>query len=101
MAQVLEDVIHEVGAESVAQVIVYFIVFLYTRFKCRLMSSIQICTDNASNYALAGKLLEDKFKHLFWIPCVAHAMDLILEDIEKLPKFKNVICIAEDHHIHL
>lgn len=42
---------------------------------------IQVCTDNASNYVLAGSILMDKYPHLFWTPCAAHVLDLALEDI--------------------
>ncbi|XP_042374681.1 uncharacterized protein LOC121968315 [Zingiber officinale] len=49
---------------------------------------VQVVTDSASNNVLAGKLLEAKRPHLYWTPCAAHCVDLILEDIEKLPDFK-------------
>lgn len=52
---------------------------------------VQICTDNAANYVRAGKILMDKYPHLYWTPCVAHCIDLILEDIGKIPTFKKVI----------
>ncbi|XP_048624037.1 uncharacterized protein LOC106405160 [Brassica napus] len=45
---------------------------------------IQVVTDNASNYVKAGKLLEAKCPHLFWTPCAAHCIDLMLEDIGKI-----------------
>lgn len=44
---------------------------------------VQLVTDNASNYKLAGEMLMDKRKTLFWTPCAAHCLDLILEDFEK------------------
>ncbi|XP_020090213.1 uncharacterized protein LOC109711517 isoform X2 [Ananas comosus] len=47
---------------------------------------IQIVTDSASNNVLAGKLLEAKRPHLYWSPCAAHCIDLILEDIGKMPE---------------
>ena len=28
---------------------------------------------------------------IFWTPCAAHCLDLMLEDIEKIPKVKRVI----------
>nr|DAD29242.1 TPA_asm: hypothetical protein HUJ06_030710 [Nelumbo nucifera] len=55
---------------------------------------IQVITDNASNYVLAGKYLMAKYPHLTWTLCVAHCMDLILEDIGKLPIVKRTIEIA-------
>ena len=44
---------------------------------------VQVATDNAANYKVAGQLLMEKRKSLFWTPCVAHCIDLILEDFEK------------------
>ncbi|GKE17047.1 SCAN domain-containing protein [Tanacetum coccineum] len=44
---------------------------------------VQVVTDNAANYKAAGEMLMDKRKKLFWTPCVAHCIDLMLEDFEK------------------
>ena len=44
---------------------------------------VQVVTDNTANYKAAGQLLMGKRKRLFWTPCVAHCIDLILEDFEK------------------
>ncbi|XP_027941001.1 uncharacterized protein LOC114194784 [Vigna unguiculata] len=44
---------------------------------------IQVVTDNAANYKAAGHLLMTKRKRLFWTPCAAHCVDLMLEDYEK------------------
>ncbi|CAN0918385.1 hypothetical protein LINGRAHAP2_LOCUS30839 [Linum grandiflorum] len=44
---------------------------------------IQIVTDNASAYKAAGKRLMEKRKHLYWTPCAAHCLDLMLEDFDK------------------
>ncbi|XP_071933614.1 uncharacterized protein [Coffea arabica] len=41
---------------------------------------VQVITDNASNYKAAGKILMEKRKRLFWTPCAAHCIDLMLED---------------------
>ncbi|XP_042402842.1 uncharacterized protein LOC121992487 [Zingiber officinale] len=49
---------------------------------------VQVVTDSASNNVLVEKLLEAKRPHLYWTPCAAHCVDLILEDIGKLPDFK-------------
>lgn len=43
---------------------------------------IQVVTDNASNYKAAGDLLMEKRKKLYWTPCGAHCIDLMLEDFE-------------------
>ncbi|CAN1127454.1 hypothetical protein LINPERHAP2_LOCUS4046 [Linum perenne] len=53
---------------------------------------LQIITDNASAYKAAGAKLMEKRKHLFWTPCAAHCLDLMLEDLEKkLPIHKTTI----------
>ncbi|KAH1126983.1 hypothetical protein GYH30_015813 [Glycine max] len=67
--ELLDAIVEEVGEENVVQVV----------------------TDNGSNYVLAGKLLEEKRKHTYWTHCVAHCIDLMLEDIEKLPLIRKTI----------
>nr|KYP37281.1 hypothetical protein KK1_041536 [Cajanus cajan] len=44
---------------------------------------VQVVTDNAANYKAAGQMLMEKRKRLFWTPCAAHCVDLMLEDYEK------------------
>ncbi|XP_039006462.1 uncharacterized protein LOC120134051 [Hibiscus syriacus] len=67
---VLDKMVEEVGEENVVRVV----------------------TDNASSYVKAGKLLEAKRPHLYWTPCVAHCLDLMLEDISKhIPRVKNAL----------
>ncbi|XP_042410295.1 uncharacterized protein LOC121999718 [Zingiber officinale] len=44
---------------------------------------VQIISDNAANYKAVGKLLMEKRKNLFWTPCAAHCLDLMLEDFNK------------------
>eukprot|EP00253_Pinus_taeda_P014300 PITA_14300 len=67
--QLLDKVVEEMGVANVVQVI----------------------TNNASNYVLASKLLEEKHKTIFWTPCDAHCIDLMLEDIGKLEWVKNIV----------
>ncbi|XP_028230525.1 uncharacterized protein LOC114410798 [Glycine soja] len=67
--ELLDAIVEEVGEENVVQVV----------------------TDNGSNYVLAGKLLEEKRKHIYWILCAAHCIDLMLEDIGKLPLIRKTI----------
>ncbi|XP_043710157.1 uncharacterized protein LOC122659067 [Telopea speciosissima] len=52
---------------------------------------IQVVTDNVANYKLAGKMLMEKRRKLYWTSCTAHCLDLMLEDIGGLKDFKNVI----------
>ncbi|CAN1215101.1 hypothetical protein LINPERPRIM_LOCUS59, partial [Linum perenne] len=59
--EMLDNVVEKVGEENV----------------------IQIVTDNAAAYKAAGTKLMEKRKHLFWTPCAAHCLDLMLEDFDK------------------
>ncbi|RVW40354.1 hypothetical protein CK203_092457 [Vitis vinifera] len=52
---------------------------------------IQVITDNHSSYVMTGRLLELNCPHLYWTPCVAHCLDLMLEDIGKLPNIKRTL----------
>ncbi|XP_020963400.1 uncharacterized protein LOC107645034 [Arachis ipaensis] len=67
--ELLDGIVEEIGEQSVVQVV----------------------TDNGSNYVLAGKLLMEKRPNLFWTPCAAHCLDLMLEDIGKLPLIQKTI----------
>lgn len=51
---------------------------------------IQVVTDNASNCKAAGRLVEERFPHITWSPCVAHVCDLMLEDIMRIHFFADV-----------
>ncbi|XP_028089531.1 uncharacterized protein LOC114289897 [Camellia sinensis] len=62
MFNYLDSVVDEIGEDNVVQVI----------------------TDNASNYVNARSRLMEKRKKLYWTPCAAHCIDLMLEDIGKL-----------------
>eukprot|EP00253_Pinus_taeda_P001667 PITA_01667 len=48
-------------------------------------------TDNAANYVAAGRILMDRHPTLFWTPCAAHCIDLMLEDIAKIPFVKDIV----------
>ncbi|CAN7093292.1 unnamed protein product [Brassica rapa subsp. narinosa] len=63
---------------------------------------VQMITDNASNYVKAGKLLEAKRPNLYWTPCAAHCLDLMLENIGKLEPVKNALqkCIFMSGYIY-
>ncbi|XP_026440234.1 uncharacterized protein LOC113339047 isoform X2 [Papaver somniferum] len=52
---------------------------------------VQMVTYNASNYALAGRLLEEEFPNTYWTPCAAHSVNLILKDFGELGDIKNVV----------
>jgi hypothetical protein len=36
-----------------------------------------------------------KYDRIFWTPCAAHCIDLMLEDIGKLPRFQKVITMGK------
>ncbi|CAD6264128.1 unnamed protein product [Miscanthus lutarioriparius] len=52
---------------------------------------VQIVTDNGSNYKAAGRILMERIPTLFWTPCAAHCLDLMMEDIGKIPEFSYCI----------
>ncbi|XP_051118113.1 uncharacterized protein LOC127242576 [Andrographis paniculata] len=74
LADLLEKKVEEIGKEYV----------------------VQIVTDNGANYKAAGRLLEQRIPGLFWTPCAAHCIDLMLEDIGKMNEFKPYIQKARD-----
>lgn len=71
--KLLDEVVEEVGEEYVVQVV----------------------TDNASNYKKAGELLMEKRPHLYWAPCSAHCIDLILESLYELPQLSRAVFKAK------
>ncbi|XP_062200495.1 uncharacterized protein LOC133903176 [Phragmites australis] len=52
---------------------------------------VQIVTDNGSNYKAAGRILMERILTLFWTPCAAHCLDLMLEDIGKIHELNKCI----------
>ncbi|KAL4574601.1 hypothetical protein LXL04_021435 [Taraxacum kok-saghyz] len=71
--ELLDGVVEEIGADLV----------------------IQVVTDNASAYKTAGTLLMDKRKTLYWTPCAAHCIDLMLEKIGDEPEQKTCLLKAK------
>ncbi|RWR93420.1 LOW QUALITY PROTEIN: hypothetical protein CKAN_02266900 [Cinnamomum micranthum f. kanehirae] len=61
---------------------------LIEKFVERIGEANVIVTDSAAANVLAGKFLEAKFAYLYWTPCAAHCLDLMLEDIFKIPSLK-------------
>ncbi|CAD6340354.1 unnamed protein product [Miscanthus lutarioriparius] len=47
--------------------------------------------DNASNNMGAKRLLEEKRPHIFWTSCAAHTINLMLQGIGNLTRFKKVV----------
>ncbi|XP_025703996.1 uncharacterized protein [Arachis hypogaea] len=46
---------------------------------------VHVVTDNAAKYVSAEKLIHKKYPNIFWSPCTAHCVNLILKDIASLP----------------
>ncbi|PKI66875.1 hypothetical protein CRG98_012741 [Punica granatum] len=55
---------------------------------------VHFVTDNAANYVAAGRLLEQEFRTIFWSPCAAHCINLILSDIGKLDEVNDIVTHA-------
>ncbi|CAM8881132.1 unnamed protein product [Rhodiola kirilowii] len=55
---------------------------------------VHIVTDNAPNYVAAGRLLEAEFPKLFWSPCAAHCINLMLQDIGELEEVSEAMTHA-------
>jgi hypothetical protein len=72
IADLLQKKVEEIGKENVVQVV----------------------TDNGANYKAAGRILMERIPTLFWSPCAAHCLDLMLEEIGNLPYFKKHIARA-------
>ena len=73
LADLLEAKIEEIGKDKVVQVI----------------------TDNGANYKAAGRILMERISTLYWSPCAAHCLDLMLEEIGNLKEFKKPIARAK------
>ena len=52
---------------------------------------VQVVTDNASNNMGAKKLLLEKRPNIFWTSCATHTINLMLQGIGNLARFKKVI----------
>ena len=72
MFKYLDEVVEEIGEENVVQVI----------------------TNNTSNYVNARMRLMEKKRRLWWTPCAAHSIDLMLENVGKLNVHANTLLRA-------
>ena len=72
ICELLDGFIREIGVQNVVQVII----------------------DNAANYVSAGRMLMERHPTLFWTPCAAHCLDLLLEDMGKLSFIKEAVHMA-------
>jgi hypothetical protein len=46
---------------------------------------VHVVTDNAANYVAAGRKIHEKYDSIFWSPCAAHCLNLLLKDISSMP----------------
>jgi hypothetical protein len=83
IARQLIDYIREVGANSV----------------------IQVVTDSAAVCKAASRLVEQEFSWITWTSCTPHCLDLLFEDVGKLPwaaevvvEAKAVVKFITNHH---
>jgi len=51
-------------------------------------------TDNGTNYKAAGKILMHRIPTLFWSPCAAHCLNMMLEEIGNFKASKKPIARA-------
>eukprot|EP00253_Pinus_taeda_P003832 PITA_03832 len=56
---------------------------------------VQVITDNAANYVVVGKMLMERQPTLFWTPCDAHCIDLMLKDIGKISFVKDIVDLSK------
>ncbi|OMO59055.1 putative Zinc finger, BED-type [Corchorus capsularis] len=52
---------------------------------------VQVITSGEEQFIVAGRRLTETFPTLYWTPCAAHCIDLILEDFAKLARINAVI----------
>jgi hypothetical protein len=83
IARQLIDYIQEVGVDSI----------------------IQVVTNSAVVCKVAGRLIEQEFSWITWTLCTPHCLDLLLEDVGKLPwaaevvaEGKAVVKFITNHH---
>ncbi|RDX70465.1 hypothetical protein CR513_50288, partial [Mucuna pruriens] len=69
--ELLDNIVEEIGEENV----------------------VQFLTDDTSNLVAVRRMLMEKKNKLFWSPCAAHCLNLVLEDIREHPVFYNTIAM--------
>ncbi|KAH9326345.1 hypothetical protein KI387_006523 [Taxus chinensis] len=57
---------------------------------------VQVITDNAKICRAAGLIIEDKYEHIFWTPCVVHSLNLMLQKIENFLWVKQIYTETND-----
>ena len=57
---------------------------------------VQVVSDNGANFKKAGELIMEKYEQIYWTPCAAHCIDLMLEDIGKDRKIVGIVKKAQN-----
>jgi Protein of unknown function (DUF 659) len=52
---------------------------------------VQIIFDNGSNFKAAGRIIMEKYNHIFWTSYATHCIDLMLEDIGKDNLIRDIV----------
>ena len=68
---------------------------------------VQVITDNAPVCKATGLIIESKYNHIFWTPCIVHNINLILEEIEHKTTWvkeitgqaREIIKFITNHHL--
>ncbi|CAO1947482.1 unnamed protein product, partial [Urochloa humidicola] len=55
---------------------------------------VHFVTDNASNMVATGRKLENEFPSIYWSPCAAHCLNLVLSDFGKESIVKTTVAHA-------
>ncbi|KAG9444220.1 hypothetical protein H6P81_015560 [Aristolochia fimbriata] len=72
--ELMDDMIERVGAKNV----------------------VHIVTDNIATYRTAGRFLTEKWQHIFWSPCVAHSINLIIKELCEMAGPREVLSKAQE-----
>jgi hypothetical protein len=56
---------------------------------------VQLVRDNGANFKAAGRILMERIPHLFWTPCAAHCLNLLLKDIGEIKEFNTAINLGK------
>lgn len=57
----------------------------------REQNTVQVITDNGPWCNATSELLMERQPHIFWTPCATHYFDLMLMDIKKIHRIKQVV----------
>ena len=79
----------------------YTIKFIFKWVDQCIKEIVQVVIDNHSANMAAKGLLKEKRSSIFWASCAAHTDDLMLQDIGKLTKFKNIVEKGRGLHLRL